>query len=296
MGLVQFVSGPKDTYQITSPRLESALRQVKLSSEAQLRPFAKAARVVFSVVTATAATLSITIVTRSTLAIFDCTLTQPRGSGFAAGAFQAVIGALTWGVLISAWLSCWLVLPERALDRKGGSFVTSSAAGLAGGALVTAALLFAQGPATLYNADWIPSATSQITTAFTETGLAWSMVILGTALGFGCCLTTLLVMSASGWRGFVARAKATNFPSAARLFGAVFGRTLKDGLAGFVPVMALAGTALWYVIRQTEPSHLLPRLLGECMSILCGGIGIVVGLLFGFVLLRTGIVIPGEKD
>jgi hypothetical protein len=302
-GFVQPESGEgAPQFRLCHPRLARAIHQIRLAEEGQHRPFANAVRVVFASVTATSASLLFTTITRAILAGFNLTMTEPPPArflvGMASGWFQGVIGALVWGLCISFALSCRLVRGERLRQWRSSkvlpdSILVGSIAGLFGGALVDLALLYAQQLNTLYRAQWILTPDAQPLTAFTVTRMGYSMLIYGAALGWGTGYTTVAVMLSGAWKSWGMRARTSSLDDTLAAFGAILQETLLQGAVGFLPVMSAAAALLYFVVR---PPGLLPKLLGECLSITIGGVGIAAGLLFGLSLLRRGIAIPGEVD
>jgi hypothetical protein len=274
-------------------------RAVRISQE--LRPLDDVARMVFASVTATMASLLVTMITRAILAGFHKTLTQPSDAGFIAGWFQGVIGALVWSVFIAGVLSRWLFKGSPVASRLKGAALRVTAigalAGLVGGAFCTIALLYAQRSDSLQKAGWIFKVGNSPLTAFSETGLGYSMLLFGTALGLCSGFTTIQILSTPGW----GELEKLHWKPASRIqfgerFLMVLRRTLSASLVGFLPWMSAAAVLFYFLLPEaSKPPGFFHRVAGECFSITFGGMGIVAGLLFALLLLRTGVTIPGDK-
>lgn len=301
-GLFRHVSeGQESFFELSNPRLALALHEMRLGIDRHLRPLNDATRIVFACVVATIASIVVTMISRAFLAGFRLTLTQAPDAGFIAGWFQGVIGALVWGVFIAGGLSYrWLVLerrnPSQAKNPKWRATSWGALAGFLGGGLLTIALLYAQRPDSLYGAGWILVKGASPLTAFTTTGLGYTMLLFGTSLGIGCGLTAIRILIAPSWNTFAARnSRPTSLAETARILLAIFERTFAESCRVLFPSMAASALLFYGILEVIFKPPPITRLLGECISITLGGVGIVSGLLFGLFALRTGIAIPGQQ-
>jgi hypothetical protein len=257
-------------------------------------------RIIFASLLSTISAVLVTVTTRAFLAASGLTLTQAPDAGFVAGWFQGVIGSLSWGICISGALSCWWFLaadgyPWHARYRWPLSIAIGTGAGLLGGAINTIALLHAQRPDSLYEARWIISKdASSLGTAFTVTGLGYTMLVLGPAIGLVSAFTAMWILANTKWQLFVSgRPKPTSLDEIARVFVAIARRTVIVGTWSLV--LPMGATALgFHVVLSTMyrvPGSIV-RTLGEGVSIAFGGLGLVTGLLLGLYILGKGIDVP----
>jgi hypothetical protein len=237
------------------------------------------------------------MISRSVLQGLHLTLTQGPGDGFVNGGFQGVIGAIDWTVFIAGALSSWWFLAQQFQSKNTAKQSVAAAliggtAGLLGGALVTANLLYAQSQNSLYEAGWLLSRSKSPLSAFTDTGFGYCMLVFGIGLGVGTGLSMIHVLRSPAWTALVAQhSKERSLSETVGALAKVFAYILQHTWYIFLPVMTVAGMI---VDRILHLFNLLGayRTIGESVVIFFGGEGIVAGLLFGIFALRTGFAIP----
>jgi DNA-binding winged helix-turn-helix (wHTH) protein len=302
-GLIRRTSEQQETfYELSHPRLALALYQIRSGMNRDPGPLYDVARIVFSSVGSIIASIMIVMVSRSLLQGFHLTLTQANGDGFVNGWFQGVIGAIDWSVFIAGALSSWWFLIEHCETRRTGkqplqAAIIGGAAGLLGGALVTANLLYAQSQNSLYEAGWILNPSRSPITAFNETGFAYCMILFGAGLGLASGLSMIRILRSAAWKTLVARhSKERSLSETVRALARVFTHIFRHSWYVFLVVMAPAALLADRILSVLSKPPGLYRVVGECLVISLGGEGIVAGLLFGIFALRTGFAIPAPQE
>lgn len=276
--------------------------------------FPRIVAAIVACVIATIGAVAVTMIARAFLAAFRLTLTQAPDVGLVAGWFHGVIGALVWSVCISAALCLsWFLVPRQSDTRFLGSYspLVGLFAGLIGGVFITIALLWAQRPDSLYGALWTSSREAAARwTAFTVTGFGYSMLLFGAGVGWGCGHAGARIVTGKGWEDLVNRyPKPTSWTETQRVLKGILRRVvLTEGWLVLVPLMVAGGLfyllVLVYRLNFHQPQldevgnlsrPLWARTLGDCLSISCGGFGLLIGLLFGLFLLRKGLDVPDER-
>jgi hypothetical protein len=210
-------------------------------------------------------------------------------------ASEGVIGALVWGMSIAGFLLPWWFISEEARPWRAryprlNSAAVGAGGGIVGGILISITLLYAQRPESLFKAGWIVTAQSPRWTAFTVTGLGYSMLLFGLAVGLSSGLTAIRILLSTRWETFVARnPKPTHLAPTARILGAILYRVaLFESWSILVPMIAAAIVVYEVLSFLYKPPSIL-RVAGECLSITFGCIGLVSGLLSGLYILGKGI-------
>lgn len=289
-------------YELSYLQLATALRQLQQRLTGDPGPLYDVARIVFSSVISIIITIMAVMTTRSLLQGLHLTLTQATGDGFVNGGFQGIIGAIDWSVFISGSLASWWYLRELCIRHRTrnqalrATFV-GGLAGMAGGILVTANLLFAQSRNSLQEAGWILERSRSPFTAFTQTGFGFSMIILGIGLGVATGLSVIRILCSSHWNVLVRRhSKEKTLSETVRALGDVLLHTLGQSWYIILPIMALAASCDYAMFRTLSTPPPVNRITGEALTIAAGGFGITGGLLFGVFALRGGFAIPAPEE
>ncbi len=258
---------------------------------------AKAAGVIIPSVCAVVITLVLEVAARVPLAAMRLTLTQAMDAGAVSGLLQGIIGSILWAVPIGGTISIWLLgfadwprwnlaNPRRRATLIGG------ASGLLGGAIVTLSLVFGQEPETLAKAGWIQDQTRL--TAFTVTGLGYSELVNGLALGGAVGFCAARVLLSSHWGIIVAtHSKIAGVAELPRALRSSLIQALKQSHV-LLLMMAIAASLVDGVVSVFFARRAHLRIIGEALCIGAGGLGMVSGLLFGLFLVRTGVRIHGR--
>jgi hypothetical protein len=253
-------------------------------------------RLVAACMVATAITIAVTIIPRALLAEFRLTLSQSRDIGFALGWFHGIVGALVWATAISTSLFyLWFVVESyRPPDFPWWSALSAGGfAGFLGGLINSLALLYAQRPDTLVRAAWIASESSPRWSAFTTTGMGYSMPLFGTVIGCCCGFTPLWIIQRSDWPKLLAdHPKLTDLAVSRRVLWKITSKVMRSGVP-FIGIPMLAAAGIFHLLLSSPPTW--SRTLGECLSIGIGGAGLDIGLLFALYILAKGVEITGDE-
>lgn len=303
IGLIrQFEDQQEEYYELSHLQLATALHQIHQRITRDPGPLYDIVRVMFSSVISIIMAIIAVMTTRSLLQGFHLTLTQASGDGFVNGAFQGIIGAIDWGVFIAGGLASWWYLGEHCVRRRTrgqalrATFV-GALAGMVGGILVTANLLYAQSGNSLQEAGWILERNRPPMTAFIETGFGFSMIILGIGLGTATGFSVIRVLCSLQWNALVRRhsIERTLSETVHALRDVLF-NTIRQSWYTILPIMALAAAFDYAMFWTFSNPPALHRIIGEALTIAAGGFALTGGLLFGIFALRGGLAIPAPEE
>ncbi len=244
-----------------------------------LGPLDDPSHFVFCCVISTMVSVVVMVITRALLQEFGLTLTYDPATGWLQGLFQGVLGAFIWGPFLAGGLGYWF-FAERSEPCYSGkkpipAATSGAAAGLGGGVLVTISFLYAQRPESLYEKGWILYGSASPITSFTETGLGYSMIVFGIALGLASGLSTARILLTPKWTTFVARQSTWTSPGKmARELAGVFGNIVRHSWYFSFWTMTPAALLLFAVLSTLSRAPLLLRVVGECFSLILGGKGL----------------------
>ena len=239
-------------------------------------------------------TVLTTVPPRAVLASLGLTTTQVNRAAAIEGAFHGVAGALLWSFSIGLPLLLYWVLIERTRPWKGKfSPLIGAVCGCLGGAFNTAILAAVYTPESLASIHWIKSAESDVASMVTETGLAFTMPIFGLFIGIGSGETTRGMLK--WWDGYL-KGLTTKMhePDTAEVLGSI-GSQVAYRCLYIILSMTTSVVLLWALLKMMPvPSIGLAKLIGEAISVMFGGFGLVAGIFWGLFLIRKGI--PGMQN
>lgn len=244
-------------------------------------------RILVAWVIALAATTLFTVPIRAALATFNLTITQLAKLGFFEGIFNGFAGAITWSVFIGGSLLLWWYLVEGRQPWQGrvspwiGAF-----AGLLGGIVNTIALVNVYLPKALAEMHWIRTEGSSLSETVTVSHLAYAMPLSGffVGLGVGQAARKLLPWSAN----LELHGRQSEHSELIRLFSITTVKVLKNSWLILLPTLSAA-----VIVRRILPEDVFKvvgnlKLVGEAISVSFGGVGLVIGILYGSLVFRMG--------
>jgi len=225
------------------------------------------------------ATMTFVVPSRALLAHFHLTTSQLAERGFFEGIFHGVVGATIWSVCIGGALLVWWCVgeggyPWNSRIRYWRSVAVATAGGFAGGVINSMAVILVYGPSSLRTMGWITADATDlpdvVAEPFVQTGIGYTMPVLGAAAGFGIASVTL--------RWLRERRDGDAAPST-RLVRSMAVEAARRTwlLAAILVVTAAAFDALIVAMPQPPLAHRW-LIAGECVSVFAGGLGLTLGL------------------
>jgi hypothetical protein len=235
---------------------------------------------------ALATTILFTVSTRTVIATFNLTITQLARFGPFEGIFNGFAGAMSWGVFIGGALFLWWYLKEgrppwssRACIWLGGL------AGMVGGIVNTFLLVNVYRPESLAKMRWITDESSPLIETVTVSHLAYAMPLYGCFVGAGVGLVARRLLP---WSTTVElETRQSDHSPRLRIFLNTTLKVLKYSWLILLPTASVAIIMRSILHPEIFSAVGWPKLFGDAVSVSIGGVGLVVGILYGQIILRT---------
>jgi hypothetical protein len=224
------------------------------------------------------------------------------------GTFQAVCGGVGYAAAMSLTTAiAWIVLirgcPGKTTRRRFCTLLAGMIGGIGGGAVLNLLILPVFADKALLNTGWVskeinrpPAVAAHLLGRLGQTLPTHCPLIYpiyGLFLGLGCAWTILSFRPGTKGTEWEEIVKGGNIEGLKLLIWRTIQRSWRIAIC-----MAMGAIALCYVLHPNTDHGFTVRMKNFCDagSIVVGGIGYCIALLFGFMLIRNGFEVPSQGD
>jgi hypothetical protein len=213
------------------------------------------------------------------------------------GLFQGGVGGVIWGGTVAACLSIGWILFRRygtgaVNGRNVANMILGTVGGVIGGIGVGSAIFFVYETDSLVKIQWLPRGVGHaLLPCVTETGYCLFHPLLGIPFGAGIALAISAMQTLPHWHRFI-----DPHVRQGRIvrWRATLGQIVY--LATMFSLPTAAGMYLMSLAFMLWVGSPPLRTLIDTTTILTGNVGVVMGIMFGQLIMRVGIRIPPRAE